>query len=146
MSDREDVLKEDRMSIERNLGERRSRFQNELIKVVKSIEKLQTYGSMRMLADHLETLAELHKALQEHEEDAEDIHAKEIQLGWDETDSKALAKAHEKIEPYNKFWHLVSDKVKALKKYLISPPSFRATLHPERWRMRCRRCGVTPSR
>jgi len=110
MSDREDVRKEDRMSIERHLGERRSRFQDELIKVVKSIEKFQTYGSMRMLDDHLETLAELHKALQKHEVDAEDIHA------------KALAEAHEKIEPYNKLWHLVNDKEKALKKYLTSPP------------------------
>jgi len=118
MSDREDVLKEDRMSIERNLGERRSRFQDELIKVVKSIEKFQTYGSMRMLDDHLETLAELHKALQKHEVDAEDIHA------------KALAEAHEKIEPYNKLWHLVNDKEKALKKYLTSP-LFSGDIAPE---------------
>jgi len=121
VTERESDLKDDRARIESKLVERRSKFQDELVGLVNKIQKFKDKGSVRMMEDNLEQLADHQKQLTLAETTIEEIHAKEEQIGWEPTEFEAYHEAMTLIEPYEKLWNLVRDSQKAMHSWFKNP-------------------------
>ena len=74
---RQEDLENDRNGIELKLEDRRNKFKEDLAKIVDSVEKFKDKGSVRMLSDYLDQIADIKKKLEVAEATKEDMNIKE---------------------------------------------------------------------
>ncbi len=121
LADREENLKLERNGIELKFSERRNAFIGDLATYLNQVRKFQDCGNIRQTEEYIERIAGLTEKLENAGKMIEDIHEKELKLGWEETEFENYEKCTEELAPYEKLWTLAFEHLKAQSEWMKGP-------------------------